>query len=475
MIRRSEPIGSGSRAGSTALWVVGVATLLTVLCYGVILTYPFLFDDLIHLRWLEGRGVFAAWTNIKGMQHYRPLVFSVWAASRDLFGPHNAIPLHGLSLLLHILNACLVGWLAVKVILAEDASSREMRAFAGCAAAALFVIFPFSYQVLPSPGSQSKPLSAALILSACWFYWQGRSRRRWPWLALALASAMLAPFAYESAITVGGYLLIMEWTLWRRGRVSRPSPRALALLLLGLPFLVVWRSVPSSYDPVTFPGWEALWQSSIYFAQGLAWPLALWAKPLMRWAGLSDGTATAMVAYGAMGLLALSAWQRRRPLVLVVAFGWYALSLLVQWLTLSFRYVIDGPRILYLASVGAALLWADLLVASVKAPHRVRRLGTLIGAIALIAIVGWGMSFSVRRMKLIEGGLSVLRQASSEARLAKEEDRLLFVNMPSWLAPDEEEFPLGHEGYTLLPPYYAVSLSDFVYANTGVKRHIRER
>ena len=39
---------------------------------------------------------------------------------------------------------------------------------------------------------------------------------------------------------------------------------------------------------------------------------------------------------------------------LVAALGWAALSLGVMWVTLSFRYVIDGPRILYPAAPGAA-------------------------------------------------------------------------------------------------------------------------
>lgn len=35
--------------------------------------------------------------------------------------------------------------------------------------------FPFSYQMMPSPGSQSKPLSAFLILLACALYSRGRN------------------------------------------------------------------------------------------------------------------------------------------------------------------------------------------------------------------------------------------------------------------------------------------------------------
>jgi len=293
-----------------------VSGLLTWIAYGAVLRFPFMFDDLIHLRWLQGRSALGVWGDIKGMQHYRPLVLSIWALSMELFGPHNAWPLHLLTLLLHVGNACLVGWLAYQV------SSQKAVAIAACA---LFATFPFSYQVMPSPGSQSKPLSTLLILVACWLYWKGRRDGRRILLGVSIPVAFLAPFAYEAAVTVGGFMLLTEFLLWRKGLLERMSPYALLLVLLGAPFLVAWALVPSSYSTLSFPGVEALWQSSIYFLQGLTWPAALLAKPLMRFTGLSDGIATAWVAYSAtITLLLVSVWRRRTD-TLIVAFTWYGL------------------------------------------------------------------------------------------------------------------------------------------------------
>jgi hypothetical protein len=134
------------------LLVLAVSAALSVLAYGRILGFPYLFDDPIHLRWLEGRDLVDIWSDAEGMQHYRPLVFSIWHLVSNRLGTGAVAPLHLLSLLLHIANGSLVGWLVYRVSTTRSASARSVVA---PVAAALFVAFPFSYQVLPSPGSQS--------------------------------------------------------------------------------------------------------------------------------------------------------------------------------------------------------------------------------------------------------------------------------------------------------------------------------
>lgn len=445
--------------------VLATSALLTWAAYARVLSFPFLFDDLIHLRWLEGRSFLDPWIDARGMQHYRPLVFSIWGASEALFGRHNPWPLHLLTLLLHVANASLAGWLAHRVIPGS---------LGAVAAASLFATFPFSYQVIPSPGSQSKPLSTFLILLACVLYYSGRARRRRASITVSLLCALLAPFAYEAAVTCGGFLMLMELLLWRKRISQRLSPWSLLLPLLGLPFIGALTLVPSSYDPVSFPGWEALWQSSVYFLQALTWPLSLLAKPLMK-AGLTDGMATAWVAYSSFAALVLLALWRRHVAVVVASLSWYFLALIVQWVTLSFRYVIDGPRLLYTASVGMALLWADLLVTTRVANPSRRAIARAIAVIALAAIVGWGLRFARDRIATCESGLSVIEEAAELATNAEDADSLLFINVPSWLAPTESDFALGHEGYTLLPSYYDVGLDDFLHVNSGVEREIAIR
>jgi len=441
--------------------LLALSLSLTFVAYGRILSFPFMFDDLIHLRWLQGRGVFEGWAFAKGLQHYRPLVLSIWAASARLFGAQNAWPLHLLSLLLHVGNACLVGWLAYQL---------TPRAETAVAATVLFTTFPFSYQAIPSPGSQSKPLSTFLILLACLLYWQGRSRQSRPLVAASVVPAALAPFAYQAAVTIGGYILLMEFLLWRKGVIDRPSPWSALFALIGPLFVVIWALVPSSADPALFPGWEALWQSSIYFLQAMTWPLSLFARPIMAWTGLRDQTVTAMVAYPSFALLVLLLLRRRHTEAIMASVTFFCLGLIVQWVALPFQHVIDGPRMLYTASVGVALLWADLLTTARTAP-RPRSIRVL-AALALVAMMIWSLAFIIERMDLCQIGLSVLSEASAKVVQAPPKEVQLFINIPSWLVPRERGFALGHEGYLLLPSYTGVGLDDFVYINTGAKRDV---
>ena len=441
------------------LLLVALGSSLTLIAYWPTLHFPFTFDDPIHLRWLEGRGVLEGWTDAKELQRYRPLLLSLWTVSGRLFGPHNPYPLHLLTLLLHVSNGCLAGWLAYQF---------TSDILAAVCATALFTTFPFSYQAIPSPGSQSKPLSTFLVLLACSLYWEGRSRHSKGWMAASVLPALLAPFAYEATVTVGGLLILMECLLWRRGIVDRPSPRSLLFLLIGPLFVGVWALVPKSSDLASFPGWEALWQNSVYFAQALTWPLSLLARPLMKWTGLHDQTATTLVAYPAFALLLYFFMRRQRTDAFLAYVAWYVLTLAVQWTILPFRYVIDGPRILYPASVAVAWIWADLLtMLGAAAP---RWVGRAVAGTMLVTTVSWGLVFIIERIDLCRVGLSVLSDASARVVDQQDEQAQLFINMPSWLAPQRSSFALGHEGYTLLPEYSDVSLAGFTYANTGVKR-----
>jgi len=443
------------------LLLVILSSLLTLIAYEPVLSFPFMFDDLIHLRWLEGRNVFEGWTTAKGLQHYRPLLLSLWTAFGRLFGPHNPWPLHLLSLLLHISNASLAGWLAYQLIPSTATAA---------AATILFTTFPFSYQAIPSSGSQSKPLSAFLVLLSCLLYWEARSRGSRALVAASALVALLVPFAYEAGVTIGGFLVLIEFLLWRRGAVDRVSPYSLLFLLIGPLFIGVWAFVPSSSDPLSFPGWEALWQNSVYFTQALTWPLSLFARPLMEWSGLHDQTATTLVAYPSLVLLLLLFLWRRRAVVFLASITWYVLALAVQWVILPFGYVIDGPRMLYTASVGVAWLWADLLTTLGSAHYR-WMVRSVAGA-ALVTMTVWSLDFIIERIDLCKTGLSVLQEASTRVIEAGEEKVQLFINMPSWLAPRRSSFALGHEGYLLLPGYTDTGLDDFVYANTGAKREV---
>lgn len=464
---------------------------LTWAAYGGVLGLPFLFDDAIHIRWMEHRTLWDAWADVRGMQHYRPLVMTVWMVCGRLYGMHNPWPQHLLTLLLHAANGAMVGWLARRTIGGW---------LAPLAATILFVLFPFSYQAMPSPGSLSKQLSAALVLFSVACYWRGRSRREPGWIVAACSAALLAPSAYEAAITSGGFLLLTEWLLWRRREIARPCPWALAAPLLGVPFLLAWRFVPSSYDSVGFPGWEAIGQSGVYFFQALMWPVPAVTPHILGLLGWSAPKDLNVVLTFSMPALIVAIVWRRRSAAFWAGIAWLVLAVMVQWVVLSFRYVIDGPRILYGTAPGVALLWADLLAglaegvglpggaglqpspgpewySGLRGEHRSagpQPGGALIALLILSGMSWWALRFIGERMAFTSQGAAVLCEAAERAiEIPADSGKgspALFINLPRWMAPPEEDFPLGHEGYTLLPPYYDVGLSDFLYANHGVRR-----
>jgi len=463
-----------TRAGEQSVSVTGppvklmllmavLALLLTILAYGRVLSFPYLFDDPIHVRWLLAHDLGDVWGDIRGLQHYRPLVFTLWTISWRLFGAENPLPLHGATLLLHAANALLVGGLSCRL---------TQRRGGALLAVALLATYPFSYQVMPSPGSLGKLISTFLLLLGATCYWDGRLRHaRWRVGAGLLAMAC-APFAYEGAVTGGGILLLIEGLLLIRGRVSRAGWwKRLGMLALGVPFLIVWRLVPNSYDAIGFPGLEALMQSSVYFAQGLTWPVALIAKAWMRHYGGSDLFWTAVVSLGTVGLVLLVARMRRRLPEALFGLGWAVTVLLVQWLTLSFRYVIDGPRLLYGAAVGFALLWSEEAtwtwdqMTSKWLPR-----GLLI--LSSVLMVGWGLGMCSGRMRMVAAGAAALQDAA-DLTTGGAESSWLLINVPHWIAPGESSFCLGHEGYTVLPPYYDVTPADWIHANRGERPDVR--
>ena len=134
---------------------------------------------------------------------------------------------------------------------------------------------------------------------------------------------------------------------------------------------------------------ESRWQNAVYFAQGLAYPLASLATRLQaRIPGLSDLGAVLWIVVpvlvGWVGLLC----KAGRGRLAALAIGWYAISMAPAWLMLSFSYVVDGPRLMYEGAVGAALLWASPLAISWARPH-IRRAG-IVASLALVVGIAWG-------------------------------------------------------------------------------------
>jgi hypothetical protein len=151
--------------------VVVLASVGTLLLYREAPGLPFLFDDMIHLRWLDWHSLPAIWTTAEGLGYYRPLTMSVWKVGYLLQGHYDTAVFHSLNLILHALNSILTGRIAWRAY-----HDRGRRPFV-LLAMALFLTFPLSYQAVPSSSSLSKPLIATLTLGSALLYWESRRRQ----------------------------------------------------------------------------------------------------------------------------------------------------------------------------------------------------------------------------------------------------------------------------------------------------------
>lgn len=442
------------RTGSlVVLAVVGTAYL-----YREAAGLPFFFDDMIHLRWLDWHSLPAIWTTAEGLGYYRPLTMSVWKVGYLLLGYNDPRLMHILNLVLHAVNTVLVGAIAWR------ASSGRGRSVLTLAAALLFVSYPFSYQAVPSTSSLSKPLIATLVMSSVLLYWEGRRRRsRWL-LAASLVIGFLAPFAYETGVTVPLAILAVEGLgRWRR-EFERTLwlPGLYALLIWGVALPVVVLMEPETGASVRLPAWLDLWQNSAFFLQGVLYPIAHLVTPLADI--LPIERYGLMVLAGGVGLALLAGfyyWVRQVPWFLF-SLAWLVVGLLPLWLMLDFAYVINSPRILYLGAVGSALLWAGVPVFLWLKLER-RWWATVTAIAVLVAVLVFSSAYVRQRMMWAE---AVGQSLWGTVHAAEEKGvgaSLLYLNVPVWVAPKEPTYRVGTEGLTFIPDY--VRIQDFVYVN----------
>ena len=214
---------------------------------------------------------------------------------------------------------------------------------------------------------------------------------------------------------------------------------------------------------------ENLYQVGAYFVQGLIYPVAPLARLVQR-VGLDDIQAIYVVGVSAIlaWLLLIRRTGQRKTILL--ALGWFGICLLPGFLFLKFSYVIDGPRLLYQAAVGIALLWVaplDVLAARLEV-GRWRPL--LFGLIPLIALASsiWFLqdkaAIYMQSTRLVDQLLMVTPPQAKGP--------YLLVNFPRWLAPPQSWFTLGHEGIPIVPEY--ASMYDYYWTVSGRETPIED-
>ncbi len=441
---------------SLFLW----SLLLVAVLYGRALFLPFFFDDLDHLPYVGRTPLAAIWGSAGGFPYYRPLGATVWRLLFLLAGSHLAWLLHGVNLLLHAANGWLVGRLAGR--LAADRG-------AAWGAATLFLVFPFSYQAVPWIGALYHLLVTFFALTAVLAALAYRSSRNRRWLMAGLAAAGLAPFAHENGVVVpllvaAAFLTDSASAAQGRGgkagtAASFPDRLRPAAVWLLAPAggAAAWLSVPKGRaEPFGALNLEAIWQNSVYFLQGTAFPVTIaggWLRD--RW-GWNDLWTAAGLGLGALlvTILLLRQQPSLRP-AFHLGLIWTAAAAAPAVFALDFAYVISAPRLLMLPAAGIALIWG---AAAAALSHRLSR------------PAGWtraALTFALLLLLALPAGRFVWRQIDQHALLGRawrsgvdavaaanrEGQAAILVNFPSSVTTVPTTFPLGHEGTVFMVPY----------------------
>lgn len=434
---------------------------LTLALYAGSLQAGFMFDDPLDLPRASGRSFVQIFTESRESPSYRPLTFAVWRVLFLLLGRHDPMVLHGLVLALHALNGWLVYLLGRKLLGAAG----------GLLAMALFLWYPLNYQVVIYSNTLYHTLVTGCALIAVLSYWRwrvGQGGQVWFWTALLAGG--LGLLSHENGVTIAPLVFVAEGLLRASGRVDRFAWYPTLFALEGLAFLFAWWMVPR-WPTALALDLDSLRMNGLYIVQGLAYPVTGQLGHLPRWGG-SDEQRVTMAATATLLVLVGVLLVRRRLQALVLGLVWSLVGALPAWVMLPWTYVQDGPRLLYMASAGTALLWAAALApqASVwrESPRRARSVLTTAGGLALAALVLFDSAAFIRVIgRMQTQGAQVVRQLVETATLSGPEAGRVYINLPSWFALKDQGYLLGHNGVTMVPGY--IGLGRSVYMHRGVQ------
>lgn len=468
MTPSSPPLPHGEGQGESSnriVWVALGAVALIALglsAYGYALGVPLLLDDVIQIRWVREHSLAQIWSaNL--ISYFRPLQFTVWKVLAP--GEPNIPVLHATNLILHALCGALV---FIVFRLRAPTPHTLPHTLAPFAAGVLFLLYPFSYQVVPWVGSLGHPLALSLVLAALALGLMAHARASAPLKFASLALVAIAPFAHESGVLAAPLmtlLLLTDETQLRptsmRQRIAFTLPYWLISLTCAAIVFGMNRAMGnrSTFDLLA----ESRLQNAAYFLQGFAYPVAPLAAALRRAVpAISDVQSVWLVCLPIVLALGVLFWRLGGKRLVLLSTGWYAAGVLPAWLLLDFSYVVDGPRLMYEAAPGAALFWCIPLALTLQGNARI--VAPILGGALSLAIAYGSAAFLAERADMYRQAGALTAQLA-QAIPPDETTTTVLVNFPQWLAPRENAFPVGHEGVSIIAQY--TSLYDYLLANTG--------
>ncbi|HEY88577.1 MAG TPA: hypothetical protein G4N98_02430 [Thermoflexia bacterium] len=429
--------------------------LLVWLCYHFALQLPFFHDDLPIISWLQQYSWRDIWLGHEN-NYYRPLAFSVYKLGLLL-------PLGGRQVVLHAVNLVML-WLGA-VLVRQIALHCEHHAGRALLAGALFVIFPFFTESVPWITALSHPLVVTLTLLSAYAALKATATGRSGYWGVSLLATALAPLAHESGavcgVIVGGLVIIQSG-------VSAGWPRRTIFIvfggLLNVVAVVARQSILGSQAQLTWQGLPDLPQNSMFFLQGLLYPLG----PIFDWLiqqwGWHDFTLIGLTGLGCgLGLLWL-ARQSQSWRWLARALWWWFWSALPAALSLPYGAFFVGPRLYTLAAAGTVMLWAGIIILIEQQIHQQwwRRVVWLTLAGTLICQNFIYLRHEQRLYTLLDDIYAEVLSAAAD----KTNSPLGLVNVPSSLTWEDRTYPLVTDGIVFVPGAYS-NIAEFIEVNLG--------
>ncbi len=431
--------------------------LLAGWLYWRTLRLPLIYDTLLHIRIVGGLTWRSVWLPTEAFGFYRPMTFFPMLVINQLFDGYPAWLLHGNNVLQHAANAGLLVWLSWRLW-----PDWRRAAVAG----AIFAVFPFSYQAVTVYGHNVHPAMTGLVLLGLHGYVTGVSHpnpRKWWLITWVLFGVMV--LTHETAVLFGGFAALIhlnrqpaalgQWLIHLRQKDWRALLRLpwLHFLLAGVAYLVIYQFLPISRAPQVEVTGTSLWLNFLYLLQAAVFPLAWFAHLLPNVGGVWVTLVSGGLVVAATGWLA---WQRpnwRKPLLL--AWGWWAGTSVLLGLTLATDYLLRGPRLLYLGSVGVSLLWALLLDGIWRGRERTGGWVRLVvgTAVLLFILVTSGQFVQTKLDEYVQltQPVSVMQQAH-----IPNDAEILLINLPQWLDVLPNTYAVGVEFVTMLGDYLFV-------------------